>query len=138
MYKLREKATGMYYSDPVSAGNGKETNFSWVGNSFSTKKEARTKWLKIIQNGNSRLNGDRYMPSEHEFEIEDLSPKAEQPEGSILLTDEEKTLIKQLCKMQIQILESLIHDERALCTTPDVGSLEQQVCKTRELCKKLK
>lgn len=128
----------MYYSDPVSAGNGKETNFSWVGNSFSTKKEARTKWLQIIENGIARLNGERYMPSEHEFEIEDLSPKAEPPEGSVFLTDEEKALIRQLAKMQIKILENLIRDERAWCTTPDVGSLEQQVWKTTELCKKLK
>ena len=105
MYKLREKSTGMYYSDPVSAGSGVMTNFSWVGNTFSTKKEARIKWLKIIESGVTLNNGKRYMPQEHDFEIEDISRNKNKEEPT--LTTEDKYLIFHLIKMQENRLEKL-------------------------------
>ena len=127
MYKLREKSTGMYYSDPVSAGNGVMTNFSWVGNTFSTKKEARAKWLKIIETGVTLNNGKRYIPQEHDFEIEDISKNKNK--GELSLTSEEKLLILHVIKMQTKRLENLRNEVARTTLNQDYESINKEIKK---------
>lgn len=127
MYKLREKSTGMYYSDPVSAGNGVMTNFSWVGNTFTTKKEAREKWMKILREGVTYSNGKRHIPQESEFEIEDISPKAEIPKGCIYLTIKEAEFLARAAFTQEKGLNVLICDLKEWCVNPNTAPLEEDI-----------
>lgn len=136
MYKLREKSTGMYYSDPISVGNGVMTNFSWVGNTFSTKKEARAKWLKIIETGVTLNNGKRYIPQEHDFEIEDISKNKNKGEPS--LTSEEKRIIIHLIKMQTKSLENLRNELARATRNQDFTSIEKEIEELDSLRTKIK